>query len=207
MMNELHGKDIWLTPVKSLHYKKNVIRTSPNILQLYFIWLGTKHQCRKTWWENKERRKCRRKEDRNTLHFKLQIDFFCREGENRFGAEFPRKCQRVQSYTGLHGLSWTVYLGEEGFVSKERGAAGKPCLTALCGQTPSECYVAWGWLAGNGGWPAQSVALSDLCLVGPTRTLALCFGFPLGTLPKPALSIKAVKAESREKLLGLRKRR
>lgn len=67
-------------------------------------------------------------------------------------------------------------------------------MTALCGQTPSECYVAWGWLAGNGGWPAQSVALSDLCL-GPTRTLALCFGFPLGTLPKPALSIKAVKAE------------
>lgn len=203
-----NGKDFWLTPVKSLHYEKNVIRKSPNILQLYFIWLGTEHHCRKTLMRKQRKKKMQKERGPLTLCIlNCRLISFAGREKTGFGAEFPRKCQHMQSYTGLRGLSWNVYLGEQGFVSKERGAAGKPCLTALCGQTPSECCRVWAWLAGNGDWPAQSVALSDLCLVGLTRTLALCFGFPVGTLPKPALSIKAVKAESREKLLGLRKRR
>lgn len=43
------------------------------------------------------------------------------------------------------------------FVSKERGTAGKLCLTAVCGQASSERYCVPGGLARNGGWPAQSV--------------------------------------------------
>lgn len=120
----------------------------------------------KLWWENKERRKCRRKEDRDTLHFKLQIDFFCREGENRFGAEFPRKCQHVQSYTGLHGLSWNVYLGEQGFVSKERGAAGSPAWLLCVVRLPPSATVR------GVGWPGMAAGLLRVLLCMTSVLLA-----------------------------------
>lgn len=82
----------------------------------------------KLWWENKERRKCRRKEDRDTLHFKLQIDFFCREGENRFWCWVPSK---VSACAAIHRPAWFVLKclsGRAGIRLKGKGCCWKALL-------------------------------------------------------------------------------
>lgn len=149
MMNELHGKDFCghtsdLYPLSHFIMRRMLYGNHQIFCNFISSDMEPNITIGKLWWENKERRKYRRKEDHDTLHLKLQIGFFCREGENRFGAEFPRKCQHVQSRIPARLVCPEVFISESRDLSKRKGVLQESPAWLLCVvRPPLSTTVCW----------------------------------------------------------------
>lgn len=202
MMNELHRKDFCghtsdLSVLSHFIVRRMFFGNHQMFCNLISSDMELNVNIGKLWWENEGRRKHTSKEDQDTLRFKLQIGFFCREGDNRFGAEFIGKCPPfavVYQPIPDQALCPEMSVWEGRGMPKQRGT----CRRSLCGQAS--------------GWPLWRRQVSQArCLLCPASVVALPGPQPCKVsafLLEPSLKFPlSLVKKWREKLIGLRKRK